>query len=57
MTMAQDVALETQPDTPAEKLHEALLVCKSCRHVVPKTMVCIYCGSPILFIEPRQSTP
>jgi uncharacterized OB-fold protein len=57
MTMAQDVVLETQPETSAEKLHEALMVCKSCRHVVPKTMVCIYCGAPILFIKPRQSTP
>ena len=53
--MAQDVILETQAEAPAEELHEALLVCGGCRHVVPKTMMCIYCGKPLLFVEPRQS--
>jgi DNA-directed RNA polymerase subunit RPC12/RpoP len=33
--------------------NEALVVCRSCGHLVPKTMMCLYCGAPILFKKPR----
>lgn len=33
---------------------EALIVCRRCGHLVPKTMMCLYCGAPILFRKPRQ---
>ena len=55
--MAQEAVVEHQPEPPTEEVHEALMVCTSCSHVVPKTMVCIYCGTPILFAEPAKSSP
>jgi len=36
--------------------NEALAVCKSCGHLVPKTMMCLYCGAPILFNKPHSET-
>jgi rRNA maturation endonuclease Nob1 len=35
---------------------DALTVCKKCRHLVPKTMLCLWCGSPILFKMPKMAT-
>jgi len=32
---------------------DGLIVCNSCRHLVPRTMVCLYCGVPILLRKPR----
>ena len=33
---------------------DALTVCKKCNHLVPKTMLCLWCGSPILFRMPKK---
>jgi len=45
MPMTQETLLEnivlTQP------IHEALYQCTACDHVVPKTVVCLYCGTLI----------
>ncbi len=53
--MAQELAYEATTETPKEEEDDgALTVCKNCRHVVPKTMLCLYCGSPILFKMPKN---
>jgi rRNA maturation endonuclease Nob1 len=31
----------------------ALTICENCKHLVPKTMLCLYCGEPILFKMPK----
>ncbi len=41
--MAQEALLETIDVT--KPIHEALYLCKACDHVVPKTVVCLYCGA------------
>lgn len=33
---------------------DALAVCSKCKHLVPKTMLCLWCGSPILFRMPKK---
>jgi rRNA maturation endonuclease Nob1 len=33
---------------------DALAVCGKCKHLVPKTMLCLWCGSPILFRMPKK---
>ena len=56
--MAQQTIFEslTKPvEKEAEKVDKALTVCKKCDHLVPKTMVCLYCGAPILFRSPKES--
>jgi len=55
--MAQETVIEHPPETPREEIHEALLVCSGCSHIVPRTMVCIYCGKPILFTQPPKTSP
>jgi len=50
--LEQEVILQQQTEINIEEVDEALILCKSCGHVVPKTMVCLYCGAPILFKEP-----
>ncbi len=52
--MAQGAALEQALEPPITEVNEALAVCKNCNHLVPKTMVCLYCGTPILFKEPKR---
>jgi len=52
--MAQEAILEQAVETAVEEVHEALTICESCSHLVPKTMVCLYCGAPILFKEPKK---
>lgn len=54
--MAQEIAYEATTETPEEEEDDdgALTVCKNCQHVVPKTMLCLYCGSPILFKMPKN---
>ena len=37
-----------------EEIDEALTRCKNCNHIVPKTMLCLYCGSPILYKHPVE---
>ncbi|MBC8498176.1 hypothetical protein ISS40_06280 [Candidatus Bathyarchaeota archaeon] len=55
--MTQEAVVEHQPEPPTEEVHEALMVCSGCSHIVPKTMVCIYCGNPILFTQPAKTSP
>jgi hypothetical protein len=43
--MTQEALLENI-DVP-KPIHEALYMCKACDHVVPKTVVCLYCGALI----------
>ncbi|MCJ7731015.1 hypothetical protein MUP51_01750 [Candidatus Bathyarchaeota archaeon] len=52
--MAQEYVILHEPIIEAEELHEALTRCKSCDHIVPKTMLCLYCGAPILYRHPQQ---
>jgi rRNA maturation endonuclease Nob1 len=43
--LAQDTIVEIEPavtDSP-------LVVCEGCGKLVPKTNLCLYCGSPILY--------
>jgi len=53
------MAQEALPEAEVVQLGEenveegGLVACKNCRHLVPRTMMCLYCGSPILFREPR----
>ncbi|UCD44686.1 MAG: hypothetical protein JSV27_11325 [Candidatus Bathyarchaeota archaeon] len=50
--MAQETIIEIAEDPPADEINDALTVCGACHHLVPRTMVCLYCGAPILFKEP-----
>ena len=53
--MAQELVYEAPAETSEEDEDDgALTVCKNCEHVVPKTMLCLYCGSPILFKMPKN---
>ena len=53
--MAQEYIIlhESVPEAE-EKLDDALIKCKNCDHIVPKTMLCLYCGAPILYKHPRK---
>ena len=54
--MDQMAAVEAEviPDErDAEKL-DALVVCRACGKLVPRTMICLYCGAPILLRKPRN---
>jgi uncharacterized OB-fold protein len=55
--MEQQAVVELAEEALAEELKDVLVVCKSCSHLVPKTMVCLYCGAPILFKRPRSPGP
>jgi hypothetical protein len=35
--------------------HEALITCNNCKKLVPKTMLCLYCGQAILFKNPEKN--
>ncbi|MFH1179749.1 MAG: hypothetical protein V1710_05265, partial [Candidatus Bathyarchaeota archaeon] len=53
--MTQEYITPQKPyPKPEKKLHEALTRCKNCDHIVPKTMLCLYCGAPILYKHPQQ---
>ena len=43
--MAQETLLENIILT--KPIHDALYMCTACSHVVPKTVVCLYCGALI----------
>jgi rRNA maturation endonuclease Nob1 len=47
--MTQEAVLARPVEPAVEEVNEALTVCRSCDHLVPKTNVCLYCGAPILF--------
>jgi len=40
------------PDQTPE--NDALTVCKKCGKLVPRTMMCLYCGNPILYRKHRS---
>ena len=42
MPMAQEAILENID--VLKPIHEALYLCEACDHVVPRTVVCLYCG-------------
>jgi rRNA maturation endonuclease Nob1 len=44
--MAQDI-IGIRGET--HEVESPLVVCKGCGKTVPRTNLCIYCGSPILF--------
>ncbi|MCW4050544.1 MAG: hypothetical protein NWE89_12500 [Candidatus Bathyarchaeota archaeon] len=50
--MAQKLMLEMPVETTVED-DGALTICKKCEHLVPKTMLCLWCGEPILFKMPE----
>jgi hypothetical protein len=43
--MVQQVLLKKV--TKTNLIHEALLLCSKCEQIVPKTIVCLYCGAKI----------
>ena len=47
--MTQEALLENIDATKRARapIHEALYMCNACDHVVPKTVVCLYCGALI----------
>ncbi|UCH57754.1 MAG: hypothetical protein JSV18_02250 [Candidatus Bathyarchaeota archaeon] len=48
ITMAQEAVMEPNVETkPEEDDDSPLLVCKHCNHIVPRTIVCLYCGALI----------
>ncbi|MFH2112315.1 MAG: hypothetical protein ABIJ47_13770 [Candidatus Bathyarchaeota archaeon] len=56
--MTQELVYETVElvkDAP-ENTPDALTVCNECKHLVPKTMLCLWCGSPILFKMPKMAS-
>lgn len=55
--MAQQTILDFETSKQDERMSDALTVCKGCGHLVPKTMLCLYCGEPILFKKPRKVEP
>jgi rRNA maturation endonuclease Nob1 len=34
---------------------DAIMICKNCEKLVPKTMLCIYCGGHLLYKRPKPS--
>ncbi len=52
--MAQEYVIIHEPAPDEPELHEALHRCDTCTKIVPKTMLCLYCGTPILFKTPGQ---
>ena len=49
--MAQEALLENIDVT--KQIHEALYLCEVCDHVVPRTVVCLYCGT-LIPVEDRR---
>jgi rRNA maturation endonuclease Nob1 len=53
--VTQEVHMDQTPLEAGEAEEEsALTVCKNCSHLVPKTMLCLWCGHPILFKMPKR---
>jgi hypothetical protein len=52
--MAQEFVVIREVVPVKAKLHEALIECDSCTKIVPITMLCLYCGAPILYREPQE---
>ena len=47
--MTQETIQEATLEPMKVTLSGALIICEKCRHTVPRTMFCLYCGAPILF--------
>ena len=47
--MTQETIQEATSEPMKVTLSGALIICEKCRHTVPRTMFCLYCGAPILF--------
>jgi hypothetical protein len=45
--MAQEAVVETIIESPTEEEDAPLLICKACNHLVPRTIVCLWCGARI----------
>ena len=52
--MAQEYVIIHEHALEEPELHEALHRCDTCSKIVPKTMLCLYCGTPILYKTPGQ---
>ena len=57
LTLAQETIIENPIIETVEEEDDIdpLTNCKSCNHLVPTTMLCLYCGAPILFKEPNKA--
>jgi hypothetical protein len=49
--MVQQILFEKV--TKTNLIHEALLKCSKCEHIVPRTIVCLYCGAKISDSNPN----
>jgi rRNA maturation endonuclease Nob1 len=54
--LAEELVYEAVEATSGgdKTIPDALTVCGNCKHLVPKTMLCLWCGSPILFRMPKK---
>ena len=55
MSKKQSPLDQYQGELEPEELHEALHRCDTCSKVVPKSMLCLYCGTPILYKQPGET--
>ena len=55
MDQAAAVEVEVIPEGQEAARANALVVCRACGTLVPRTMMCLYCGAPILFRKPRDA--
>jgi len=57
LKLAQETIIETPIMETVEEEDDIdpLTNCKNCKHLVPTTMLCLYCGAPILFKEPNKA--
>lgn len=53
--LVQEAVVDLAEETSADEVDEALVVCDRCEHLVPRTMICLYCGAPILFRKPGKT--
>ena len=54
--MPQELEFET-PKMNADLDNDAITICKNCKKLVPKTMLCLYCGGHLLFKKPKNLHP
>jgi DNA-directed RNA polymerase subunit RPC12/RpoP len=54
ISLTQEVVMDVELVKAVEDdVESALTVCTNCGHLVPKTMLCLYCGHPIMFKMPK----
>ena len=54
IALAQETVMEEHPEPVVDDPHGILTKCAGCNHLVPKTMVCLYCGHPIMYNAPGK---